>query len=85
MGLFLLFFLITRDEVGSQKCNSVPAVFGGKSDNQTCELQWETMQIELVMNEVAPLIAHVQVRGVHFKSYDDRRDGHFSWRKFPLW
>lgn len=53
-------------------------------DNQTCELRWETTQIELVMNEAAPLIAHVQVRGAHFKSYDDRWDGHFSWRRFPL-
>lgn len=71
MGVVFIVFLITRDEVASQKCNSVPADFGGKLDNQTCELRWETTQIELVMNEAAPLIAHVQVRGAHLKSYDD--------------
>lgn len=64
-----------------KNCRSVPALFGGKLDNQTCELQ-TTNQIELVMNEAAPLMAHVQVRGAYFKSYYDRRerDVHFSRR-----
>lgn len=55
--------------MAAQKCHSVPAIFGGKLDNQTCELRRETTQIELVMNEAAPLMARVQVRGAHFKSY----------------
>lgn len=71
--------------MAAQKCHSVPAIFGGKLDNQTCELRRETTQIELVMNEAAPLMARVQVRGAHFKSYYDRRDrdGHFS-RRIPI-
>lgn len=71
--------------MAAQKCHSVPALFGGKLDTQTCELRKETTQIEFVMNEAAPLMAHVQVRGAHFKSCNDRRDrdGHFS-RRIPI-
>lgn len=37
------------------------------------------------MNEAAPLMAHVQVRGARFKSYYDRRDwdARFS-RRIPI-
>lgn len=71
--------------MAAQKCHSVPALLSGKLNNQTCELQRQTTQIGLVMNEAAPLMAHVQVRGAHFKSYYDMLnwDGHFS-RRIPI-